>query len=177
MIIRRSTRRLALHEKSMTVTYGILRVSDGLTLVESSASNDERAEPAKQRPAHVGPPAPVGGGFRWLRRILEFSLRGGGRLLLVVLAFWGNGAVSAPAQTNPVQTFYVHTTVDAVDLKPGDGICDTGQKTASGAAQCTLRAAIDEANTSSGTNTPVAVSVPARTYLLTVDESWPVQGS
>src|ERR1051326_2360615 len=51
--------------------------------------------------------------------------------------------------------FTVNSTTDAADANPGDGVCATA------AAQCTLRAAIQEANALGGTNT---VNVPAGTY-------------
>ncbi|MHA6780363.1 right-handed parallel beta-helix repeat-containing protein [Pseudonocardia saturnea] len=53
----------------------------------------------------------------------------------------------------------VTTTVDAPDAAPGDGVC------ASAAGECTLRAAIQEANT---TIVADQVVVPAGTYTLTV---------
>lgn len=42
----------------------------------------------------------------------------------------------------------VNALSDAEDASPGDGRCDTGNTTPSGAAECTLRAAIQEANAS-----------------------------
>jgi CSLREA domain-containing protein len=56
-------------------------------------------------------------------------------------------------------TFTVNSTIDAVDAKPGDGVCAT----ATGA--CTLRAAIQETNALAGADT---VIVPAGTYILTI---------
>jgi CSLREA domain-containing protein len=56
-------------------------------------------------------------------------------------------------------TFTVNSTADAVDARPGDGICAT----ATGA--CTLRAAIQETNALPGADT---VIVPAGTYILTI---------
>ena len=44
------------------------------------------------------------------------------------------------------QTFVVTTTSDVADANPGDGVCDTG------AGECSLRAAIEEANLESGSN-------------------------
>lgn len=43
-------------------------------------------------------------------------------------------------------TFVVNATGDAVDATPGDGLCDTGGTNSQGAAECTLRAAIQEAD-------------------------------
>ena len=42
--------------------------------------------------------------------------------------------------------FVVNSTGDASDVSPGDGVCDTGGVNSQGAAECTLRAAIEEAN-------------------------------
>ena len=56
-------------------------------------------------------------------------------------------------------TFNVTSTMDAVDASPGDGIC------ASAGSQCTLRAAVQEANALPGADT---IMLPAGTYVLTV---------
>jgi CSLREA domain-containing protein len=56
-------------------------------------------------------------------------------------------------------SFLVNSTVDAVDANPGDGVC------ASAAGECTLRAAINEANAHAGKD---AISLPAGTYRLTI---------
>ncbi len=56
-------------------------------------------------------------------------------------------------------TWTISTTVDAPDLTPGDGVCDTG------IGACSLRAAIQEANALPGEDTVVA---PSGTYLLTL---------
>ncbi len=56
-------------------------------------------------------------------------------------------------------TFAVTTTTDAVDATPGDGICD------SGGGDCTLRAAIQEANATPGAD---LITVPAGIYRLTI---------
>lgn len=66
--------------------------------------------------------------------------------------------------------FTVNTTVDAVDVSPGNGVCAT----ASG--QCTLRAAIMETNALPGADT---ITMPAGTYALTIpgaDENSGVTG-
>ncbi|MBK7705792.1 MAG: VCBS repeat-containing protein [Acidobacteria bacterium] len=52
-------------------------------------------------------------------------------------------------------TFVVNTTNDTVDATPGDGTC------ADGSAQCSLRAAIGEANALAGDDT---ITIPAGTY-------------
>jgi CSLREA domain-containing protein len=56
-------------------------------------------------------------------------------------------------------TFQVNSTVDAVDAQPGDGKCATA------AGQCTLRAAIQEANAHAG---PDSIMLPAGTYTLSI---------
>ena len=57
-------------------------------------------------------------------------------------------------------TFVVNSTADAVDANPGDGICQTATP-----GQCTLRAAIQEANAVAGAYT---ITLPAGTYTLTI---------
>ena len=57
------------------------------------------------------------------------------------------------------QTFTVDTTTDATDATPGDGVCATA------GGQCSLRAAVEEANTGPNADTIV---VPAGTYALTL---------
>lgn len=73
-------------------------------------------------------------------------------LFALLLATIGSGPVAAVG-------FTVNTTVDAVDAVPGDGSCATA------AANCSLRAAIQEANALSG---PDSISVPAGAYALSV---------
>ena len=57
-------------------------------------------------------------------------------------------------------TFTVNSTVDAVDVNPGDGLCETAN-----ASECTLRAAIQETNALVGSD---VVTLPAGTYVLNV---------
>lgn len=67
-------------------------------------------------------------------------------------------------------TFTVTSTLDAVDANPSDGVCATT------AGQCTLRAAIQQANALTGADT---ISIPAGTYTLTIPrttESDPASG-
>ncbi|MEM8532164.1 MAG: choice-of-anchor Q domain-containing protein [Chloroflexota bacterium] len=75
-------------------------------------------------------------------------------LILLALVF---GALLA---VTPVQaaTFTVTSNLDMVDTQPGDGVCATSL------ANCTLRAAIQEANLSAG---PDTIVLPADTYTLT----------
>ncbi|MCH8902269.1 MAG: CSLREA domain-containing protein, partial [Chloroflexi bacterium] len=58
-------------------------------------------------------------------------------------------------------TFTVDSTADAPDANPGDGVCDDG------AGNCTLRAAIEEANALAGADT---ITLPAGSYALTGGE-------
>lgn len=57
-------------------------------------------------------------------------------------------------QTAPGVTFNVNTTLDAVDANVGDGLCATA------AAQCSLRAAIQESNFDAATEETILLSVP-----------------
>ena len=70
-------------------------------------------------------------------------------------------AVLAAGESTPAYaaTFTVNSTADAVDVSPGDGACATA------AGDCTLRAAIQEANALAGPNT---VALPAGTYTLSI---------
>jgi CSLREA domain-containing protein len=67
--------------------------------------------------------------------------------------------LSAPPSASMMATFTVNSVVDTVDALPGDGIC------ADATGNCTLRAAIMEANALAGADT---ISVPAGTYTLTL---------
>jgi len=75
------------------------------------------------------------------------------RFLIAGLALFLAG-VSAAA------TFTVDSTIDASDAIPGNGICSDG------AGHCTLRAAIQEANSASAASTNV-INVPPGTYVTT----------
>lgn len=71
----------------------------------------------------------------------------------LAIAVFGLGAPARAA------TFIVNDTTDAVDAAPGDGVCLTA------AGQCTLRAAIRQANALAG---PDTIVVPAGTVVLTL---------
>ncbi len=64
------------------------------------------------------------------------------------------------------QDFTVNSTGDTGDNKPGDGVCSTGNilPNTTGTVECTLRAAIDEANAAPGAH---KITLPAGTYSLT----------
>jgi CSLREA domain-containing protein len=69
-------------------------------------------------------------------------------------------ALEAPhAVAAAALSFTVTTTADAPDASPGDGLCATS------AQQCTLRAAVQEANAQAAGST-VAIAVPAGNYAL-----------
>jgi CSLREA domain-containing protein len=74
---------------------------------------------------------------------------------LVYLSFLAFGAPAHAALT-----YLVNSTADAHDAAPGDAICET----ASGNGVCTLRAAIEEANTATG----ATIRLPAGTFALTL---------
>jgi len=74
-------------------------------------------------------------------------------LLIMLVAVWGSGSLVYGAE------FTVDTTADAVDINPGDGVCDDG------AGNCTLRAAIQEANALGGSDT---ITLPAGTYTISI---------
>ncbi len=78
--------------------------------------------------------------------------------LAVVFAQVAFGIGSAAAAS----TFNVNSTADRVDLSPGNGVCATGNLVG-GAPECTLRAAVQEANALAGTDT---INIPAGTYTL-----------
>jgi CSLREA domain-containing protein len=77
-----------------------------------------------------------------------------GVLLAMVMAA---GMVLAAQSAHAATTFHVNSTVDHADANPFDGFCDTGD-TVTGAggepeAECTLRAAIAQANHTAGADT------------------------
>ena len=61
-------------------------------------------------------------------------------------------------------TLTVNSTDDAVDIDPGDGICEI-----SDGGPCTLRAAIQEANALANVGGADRIDVPAGVYRLTLD--------
>lgn len=69
------------------------------------------------------------------------------------------GLFSAMAMSS--RTFTVNSTVDASDVIPGDGVCATS------AGQCTLRAAIQEAN-AQPSGSAITIMVPSGSYGLTL---------
>ena len=59
----------------------------------------------------------------------------------------------------PTPRFLVNSANDTIDANPGDGVCSDG------AGNCTLRAAIMEANASTGAD---AIALPAGIYSITI---------
>ena len=91
-----------------------------------------------------------------LARILYKSLH---RFIFAVLVA-GFALVGGPVPLAHAATFTVDSTDDAVDASPGDGVCETATPD-----QCTLRAAIMEANALAGAD---AIDLPAGTYILSI---------
>ena len=79
--------------------------------------------------------------------------------LLASIAVTAAVLVSSPARVYAVETFHVDSTSDAVDAVIGDGLCATATD------ECTLRAAIQEANAAPGAD---VVQIPAGTYRLAI---------
>ncbi|MFQ5879453.1 MAG: choice-of-anchor Q domain-containing protein [Dehalococcoidia bacterium] len=77
--------------------------------------------------------------------------------LLIALALLLFLASDQPARAG---AFIVDSTADAEDANRGDGVCATAD------GQCTLRAAIEEANALAG---PDTITLPAGTYTLALD--------
>ncbi len=86
-----------------------------------------------------------------LRNLCRASLSAATAVALML--GWGGRPASA------VLTFAVTSTADAVDASPGDGVCATAN------GQCTLRAAVQEANAFPGVS---AITVPAGGYNLAI---------
>ena len=81
-----------------------------------------------------------------------------GVLLTAIVGF----LVAVPQSAATMTTITVNNTADSVDAIPGDGTC------ADSLGRCTLRAAVMEANASTGAHT---INVPAGTYTLTLGPS------
>ena len=90
-------------------------------------------------------------------RIAKF--RAGGIGVMVAATLFLPLLAARVLAANP--TLVVNSTVDAVDAKPGDGVCET----VVGGGVCTLRGAIMEANALPGADT---ISLAAATYTLTI---------
>jgi len=60
------------------------------------------------------------------------------------------------------KSFIVNVTNDATDSTPGDGLCDTGGPEVDGNPECSLRAALEEANASEGSDR-IQFDIPGKT--------------
>src|ERR1041384_4689962 len=81
----------------------------------------------------------------------------------LTLLFFGLVEIFSGSVPAHAATFTVNLTTDAADLVAGDGVCDSDAGT--GGDQCTLRAAIQEANALTGAD---VISVPVGTYSLSL---------
>src|ERR687891_62389 len=91
------------------------------------------------------------------------------RVAALALALVAVAVPSAALATGPPTvnlTLEVNTPADAPDALLGDQRCDTDLESPDD--QCTLRAAVQEANVFAGTQT---ILVPAETYVLTIGGS------
>jgi hypothetical protein len=64
--------------------------------------------------------------------------------------------------------WFVNSTHDRVDIRPGDRICDTGFTADDGTPECTLRAAVQEANAPTALRRSDEIHLPAGEYVLTL---------
>lgn len=80
---------------------------------------------------------------------------------VIALLFLSSFMVKWADSLSPTQSFTVNSTVDATDINPGDGICET----ANGNETCTLRAAIMEANALAGMD---EIIMPSGTFVLSL---------
>ncbi len=80
--------------------------------------------------------------------------------LLVLAIFWAATRAGGSVTAAPMAEFTVDSTEDAIDDDPGDGDCATLD------GDCTLRAAIQEANAFTGTD---HILLPSGTYTLTLE--------
>jgi CSLREA domain-containing protein len=71
-------------------------------------------------------------------------------VMVALLSFGAPDPEPAHAQPPTAKTFTVNSTADAADKSPGDGSCFTGNRDVANQEECTLRAAIQEANAHRG---------------------------
>ncbi len=72
----------------------------------------------------------------------------------------GNTSELSAASSVLPSILVVNATDDDTDASPGDGVCDTGQTNSEGNTECTLRAALEEANALVGTDS-VHFAIPS----------------
>ena len=73
--------------------------------------------------------------------------------IVLILAFVLTASSVQEIPTAEAATYNVNIAADGNDFLPGDGVCETGF----GNGECTLRAAIQEANASPGADTIVLI--------------------
>lgn len=91
----------------------------------------------------------------WKRIAQQAARRHARRMSALVAALALFASLPGTVRTAPGITFTVNTTTDAVDANVGDGLCTTA------AAQCSLRAAIQESNFDATTEETILLAVPA----------------
>ncbi len=79
--------------------------------------------------------------------------------IFTLLALVASSVMIQPTQAAPAITYLITETGDGHDRNPGDGFCDAEE---AGGSQCTLRAAIEEANATGSADE--TISLPAGTY-------------
>lgn len=94
-----------------------------------------------------------------IKRVSALLLMGWLPLMLLLLLLRLHTAVAGGSQ------FMVNQTEDVNDANPGDGLCDSDLGSAG--EQCSLRAAISEANASAGLS--YTITIPAGTYTLNIN--------
>jgi hypothetical protein len=92
-------------------------------------------------------------------------------LVLALLVFNGSFAQATLAQQEAPEAptaFSVNSNLDLGDVNPGNGVC------AASNGQCTLRAAVEEANAQAGAN---EINIPAMTIVLTSNQELRISNS
>lgn len=130
-----------LHDKYQLIIFNTENILLSVLLI-SSASNGRLRQPLVHK-------IELEGWMKYTSLILPIVLP----LIVLSLLF-----TTLETKASPSATFTVNSTVDAVDVNPGNGVCETAV-----ANQCTLRAAVMEANALNGQDT---VNLPANTYNL-----------
>lgn len=100
-------------------------------------------------------------------RAVRRSRRGVAVVLALALTLPVTWLASVPAASDV--TFVVNRTSDLADLNAGDGLCDTAAQTGN---QCTLRAAIEEANATAGADT-IAFNIGGAAVVKTLSPASP----
>ncbi|MDX1404915.1 MAG: DUF6701 domain-containing protein, partial [Woeseiaceae bacterium] len=163
------------------MVFGVISVEDEVSPITTPAPADERWN--LEQGIQIGSAATKGGAssvtMTWLFNGSDHWAAGG---VSIKPASCGGG------DGNSV----VNSTGDASDNNAGDGVCDTGGTNSASAAECTLRAAIEEANAYAGANTitfnmpttepgytasPLSYTITPATALPTISEQVTIDGS